>query len=240
MRTIFLWLLALTVGSCDPNKALPAAANSPSDREVTIVGSMRATLTEGKLTGAVATDTLDTGGLYGLGPAAYLRGEVLVLDGVGYRSRVAGPDSMVVEATLDLHPPFFVYTHQYEWYEYTVPAQVRTLPKLLDYLDRLTEDRLRPFVFRLAGPVVKADIHVQNLPEGTVPRTPEEAHRGQQNYTLRDRDVDMLGFFSTTHQGVFTHHDSYGHVHLITRERDLMGHVDSVRFGEQIKLYLRE
>ena len=239
MRALLMLFLGLSLSGCDPNK--PTVANRPSsDATVSVAGSMRATLFDGKLDGMIDLDTVERAGLYGLGPAEYLRGEVLVLDGVGYRSRVTGPADMVVEQTLDLDPPFFVYTHQHEWYEYTIPANVLDMPQLLDYLDRLTEDRLRPFVFRLSGPVESATIHVQNLAPGVVPRSPKEAHRGQQNYVLRNRQVDMLGFFSTTHQGVFTHHDSYGHVHLITRDRTLMGHLDEVTFGENLKLYLRE
>ena len=231
-------LLALT--ACDPNW-VPPGQTIASDSALTIAGSMAATTRQGKLSGSIDLDTLQNrNGLYGLGPGEYLRGEVLVFDGRGYLSQVDGPDGMTVRETMALRPPFFVYTHQRTWNEYTVPVTVRTLKQFVDYLDQLTIGDPRPFVFRLAGPVEQAKIHIQNLPDGVVPESPEEAHRGQREYTLRDREVDILGFFSTEHQGVFTPLDSYVHLHLITRERDAMGHLDGVMFGEGMKLFLPE
>jgi acetolactate decarboxylase len=47
--------------------------------------------------------------------------------------------------------------------------------------------------------VKKATIHVVNLPKGTKVTSPEDAHKGEQKFTLQDRDVDMIGFFSTEH-----------------------------------------
>lgn len=236
MRTATLpLLLCWLLCACDPNRAPPAEARPPT---LTALGSMRETLRQGKLAGVVYVDTLTHPNLYGLGPAEYLRGEILVFDGKGYRSRVAGPDSMVVEQTLELRPPFFVYTHQLSWNEYTLPGNVRTLPQLIDYVERLQTGYEAPTAFRLEGTVREATIHVQNLAAGVVPQSPEEAHRGQQNYKLKNRRVDLLGFFSKHHQGVFTHHDSYGHVHLITHERDQLGHLDAVEMEAGMKLFL--
>ena len=80
-------------------------------------------------------------------------------------------------------------------------------------------------------------IHVQNLPEGTKVSSPEEAHQGQTNFTLKNEQVEIVGFFSTEHQGIFTHHDSYLHMHLLTTDESKMGHLDQVESTE-MKLYL--
>ncbi len=240
MKLPILLLIAWLLLACDPNRPAPGQAIA-SDTSLTVAGSMEATMRGGKLSGSIDLDTLQNReGLYGLGPGEYLRGEVLIFDGRGYLSRVDGPDGMTVTQTMQLRPPFFVYTHQRTWNEYTVPTDVRTLDQFVDYLDQLTIGDPRPFVYRLAGPVERATIHIQNLPEGTVPTSPEEAHRGQQTYALKDRQVDILGFFSTSHQGIFTPLDSYVHMHLITHERDRMGHLDGVVFGEGMKLFLPE
>ena len=78
----------------------------------------------------------------------------------------------------------------------------------------------------------KADIHIQNLPEGTPVSSPQEAHQGQTNYVLENRKVEIVGFFSKEHQGVFTHHDSFVHLHLITQDRRQMGHLDEMLLGK--------
>lgn len=82
-----------------------------------------------------------------------------------------------------------------------------------------------------------ATIHIQNLPEGTKVSSPQEAHQGQTNYELFNENVEIVGFFSTQHKGVFTHHDSYVHMHLITKDESKMGHVDELEI-RKLKLYL--
>ena len=74
-------------------------------------------------------------------------------------------------------------------------------------------------------------IHVVSLPPGSIVSSPDEAHRGQVNYVLEGNEVEILGFFSRRHKGIFTHHDSNVHVHLITRDKSMMGHVDKLEFG---------
>jgi acetolactate decarboxylase len=39
----------------------------------------------------------------------------------------------------------------------------------------------------------------------------------------------LLGFFSTGHKAVFTHHDTNIHVHYISWDNKLMGHLDLLR-----------
>jgi acetolactate decarboxylase len=102
----------------------------------------------------------------------------------------------------------------------------------------MSTSKPRPFVFRLSGRVKQADIHVANLPNGVFPSEPKEALTGQQSYQLTDRDVEIVGFFSVHHQGIFTDLDSYGHLHLITTDRDLMGHLDGLQPGAGMRLFL--
>ena len=53
--------------------------------------------------------------------------------------------------------------------------------------------------------------------------------------------AEFSGFFSTEHQGVFTHHDSFVHIHLITPDKKRMGHVDYFRIKKgTAKLFLPE
>ena len=91
----------------------------------------------------------------------------------------------------------------------------------------------------MKGQIDSAKIHILNLPKGTKVSSPEEAHQGQINYAIGNSEVEIVGFFSTEHKGIFTHHDSNVHMHLITTDRRKMGHLDKVLFGSgDIKLYL--
>lgn len=242
MRSVLvLFTVYFLLTACDPNRELPGTVGRV-DADLSVSGSMRATMRDGQLQGTIDLDTLsDREGLYGLGPAEYLRGEVMVYDGEIYRSRVGEEETaMIVERTDKVRPPFFVHTRQRNWAEYNIPPNVRDLDDLVDYVGELRIGNEAPTVFRLTGKVASAQIHVQNLPEGVIPTSPREAHQGQRRYTFKNREVDVLGFFSTHHQGVFTHHDSYGHLHLITHERDMMGHLDELVVGEGMKLFMPE
>ena len=237
MRDILLWwvcfLILLTGCESKPKKN---EISSYSD--IQIAGAMRNVMWKGELQGLLElTELQDKNGLYGLGPESFLRGELLINDGQSYVSRVTSDSSMTVEKTSSVSAPFFVYGYVNEWREMELPVQVKDISQLERFLDDQTKTFKRPFAFKLKGIVDAADIHVQNLPEGTEVSSPEEAHQGQTDYHLSNEPVDIIGFFSTNHQGVFTHHDSYLHMHLITNDETMMGHLDAVTFGN-MKLYL--
>ena len=209
---------------------------------VNIVGEMRNVMWKGELEGNIHLDTIaNKTHLYGLGPVEYLRGEIVILDGKAYRSSVLSDTTMIVNETYELKAPFFAYTHISSWREQTLPDSVQTIPQLEQFLDKLTQSPIRPFMFKLSGTVEEALIHVVNLPEGSAVSSPEEAHQGQVDYKINDRPSDIVGFFSTAHQTIFTHHDTFLHMHLITADRQMMGHLDDVVFAKgSMKLYLPE
>lgn len=201
--------------------------------EVVVTGAMRNVMWKGELSGRIMLDTIgDKEALYGLGPVSRLAGEILIHDGRAYVARVSSDTTMTVEETFQVSAPFFVHSHVRAWEELALPEDVRTIGALEEHLDAHTKEIRRPFAFKLAGRVRSAGIHVQNLPEGAEVSSPAEAHQGQVNYQLADEEVDIVGFFSTEHQGVFTHHDTFLHMHLITKDRTLMGHLDRAEFGE--------
>jgi acetolactate decarboxylase len=68
--------------------------------------------------------------------------------------------------------------------------------------------------------------------------SPAEAHQNQVSYQLNNEQVEVIGFFSTEHKAVFTHHDSFLHMHLLTADKSKIGHLDEALFGKGIKLYL--
>jgi acetolactate decarboxylase len=227
-------LLILVLTACTP----PVTPQIYPD--IRIAGAMRNVMWKGELSGIISLDTIqDRNGLYGLGPLSYLQGELLINDGQVYVSRVLSDSTMTVEENDRVSAPFFVYGNATNWREIPLPDSVRRILDLERFVDRQTREAKRPFVFKLQGTVASADIHIQNLPAGATVSSPQEAHRGQTNYTLENESVDIIGFFSTEHQGVFTHHDSYLHMHLITTDRQQMGHLDAAAFKKgKISLFL--
>lgn len=195
---------------------------------------------KGQLQGSINLDTIkNKQRLYGLGPVEGLRGEILIIDGTAYKSTVVDDNNMMVEETFAVKAPFFVRGYVSHWEEKALPSEIRTLHDLEEYLNKLARKKDKPFVFRLTGGVEKASIHIVNLPEGSTVSSPAEAHRGQVNYSLENEQVEIVGFFSRNHQSVFTHHDTFMHLHLITKDKTKMGHLDSIMIkGGTMKLYM--
>ncbi len=238
--TALTLLLFLVAALCCRQRSTPTAAATAREpgpsaaggsSAVRFAGAMRNVMHKGELFGTIAIDTIAPRDyLYGVGPVEYLTGEILVLDGKQYVARIRPDNTVAVGEESGLRAPFFVYANVGAWRPVALPESVTTLVRLEEFLDRSSRDLPRPFAFRLTGKVGRAAFHIMNLPAGTPVRSPEDAHRFDRNVTVAGRTSEIVGFFSTEHQGIFTHHDSRVHLHLITADHALLGHVDSLEF----------
>jgi acetolactate decarboxylase len=207
--------------------------------EIKIVGEMRNVMWKGQLYGNINLDTIaNKEHLFGLGPVEYLSGELMIFDGKAYKSTVLTPTTMKVEETFITKAPFFGYANIEKWEEQNLPDSVKTLTQLETYINAISQRSKRPFFFKLEGEISSANIHIVNLPKGSKVSSPDEAHKGQTNYQLQNEIVDILGFFSTEHKAIFTHHDTFLHLHLITKDRSKMGHLEQVELKGTVKLFL--
>ena len=207
---------------------------------VTIVGAMKNVMWKGQLYGTIYLDTIaNKKNLYGLGPAEYLAGELVIVNGKAYKSTVITDSTMKVEETYNVKAPFFGYSNVDRWVEQILPDSIHTSAQLENYLSLSTTGVRRPFLFRLEGAVKMATVHIVNLPAGTKVKSPDDAHQGQKKYNLKDEQVEIVGFFSTGHQAILTHHDTFLHMHLITADKTKMGHLEEVLFNHNVRLYLQ-
>ena len=229
------------MASCGTNQSTQQE-NENSNNSVKIVGAMRNVMHKGELFGTISLDTIsNTSHLYGLGPLEYLKGEILIIDGKSFVSRVVSDTTMSVEENWKVKAPFFVSANVEKWVKIDFPDSIQTIPQLEIFLETISENNQRPFVFKVSAIVQSGDIHLVNLPEGTEVHSPEEAHQEQKNYPLDNEQAELIGFFSTEHQGIFTHHDSYVHIHLITNDQKKMGHLDKVMLKKgTVQLFLPE
>jgi acetolactate decarboxylase len=211
-----------------------------NNHRVNLVGEMRKVMWEGELDGVINLDTIRTKeNVYGLGPVDFLTGEILIIDGVSYVSTVTSDSTMKVDESYSVKAPFFAYDHIEAWKDHTLPDSIRTIKQLESYLDVVTRQLSRPFMFKITGMAETATIHIVNLPAGSTVSSPSEAHQGQIDYELVNEQMEIVGFFSKEHKAIFTHHDSYVHMHLITKNREKMGHLDEILFKVgSLTLYL--
>lgn len=231
-------ILALSIlYSCD-RKQTQKSASKEMYPDVKIAGAMRDVMWKGELEGKIKLDTIsEKEGLFGLGPVSFLQGEIIIRDGVTYVSKVVSDSTMEVQVLEGVSAPFLVSAQVSEWNDIELPSTVKSIQDVETFIDEETQKHKRPFAFLLKGQVSQAKIHIQNLPEGTNVSNPDEAHQGQISYSIGEENVEIVGFFSTQHQGIFTHHDSYLHMHLMTEDESKMGHLDELEI-EEMRLYL--
>jgi acetolactate decarboxylase len=207
---------------------------------VIATGAMKNTMFEGQLAGLIQMDSLATPGTYGLGPLEYLQGELLLIDGTCFVATTTGSRTMQVDVEHgDVRAPFFVHQLVNEWRALDLPGDVTDLASLDAFLTATFGEGVPPFAFRITGLFESIQVHVLDVPPGTEINGPEDAHRHKEHFTINDREAETIGFFSTQHRRVFTHHDANIHVHAITVEKDWMGHVEKMQFDpRKVRLWV--
>lgn len=240
MRALGLFLLLISLTSCQPNTShseaeatttdSAALKSLPSFAPLEVTKAMRRVMWQGKLDASIRLDSIVSKQkhFYGIGPLEGLQGELLVWNDTVYLSQCF-PDSLSVCMANRSGAPFFVGAYSDTWEPVEWDPNIRGLKDLENYLLAQYDSSAR-FAFRLMGSIDRAKIHVQNHADGAVIRSPEQAHAGQVHWELPEQEVLILGFFSTQDQGVFTHHDSFLHLHLLSADKQWMGHLDSIQF----------
>ncbi len=207
--------------------------------EIYFAGEMRKVMRQGDFSNHISLDTIPfTTNTYGLGPLEGLQGELLVIGGKSYRSTLQN-DTIYMEETQESKAPFFAYTDAETWRDYPLPDTVRNLQELENYLLQIFPDENKPFTIMIKGEIERATFHIVNLPTGVYVRSHDELIKYKRYFELQNEEVEIIGFFSKAHRGIFMHHDSFLHLHIITNDRKQMGHLDEITFIKDFtKLYI--
>ncbi|MGH7331369.1 MAG: hypothetical protein ACREKS_01215 [Candidatus Rokuibacteriota bacterium] len=168
--------------------------------------------------------------LYALGPLEGLRGEISVFDGVPLIARVRA-GTVVVDVDGGAGACFLVYADAATWHWTTLPAPLLGGHEEL-YVRRLAaehdlHDGVAPLAFLLRGVATTLGFHVLDKRDG-LPHSPERHEQAKVRFTLHNREVEVIGFHSTAHRGIFTPADSNVHMHFRTTDGQVSGHVEGM------------
>lgn len=204
--------------------------------------TMREMFTTGDISGKVTlTPLTKTPHLYAVGPGENLRSELLVWDGVVQESRVSNGRAQITVAP-DARAVFLVYAYVPKWQGVVVPPTVKTSAQLLSWVKTAAQkaglSSEQPFPFLLTGIVEQAEYHIVDTPNDGTPFTREKHDKHKWHATLRNEAVEILGFYSEKHAGVFVHHTSPAHLHLRSKNGKAMGHLDGFTPGNGLFLSL--
>ena len=210
--------------------------------EVKVAGAMKNIMMKGDLSAHLNLDTLNKTNLYGLGPVAGLKGEIIVLDGKVYTTSVDGKELKNKENKI-ADAAMLVYSYVPKWKAVTIDAAVSNYTELELLIEKKAAangfDTDKPFAFRVVSTKAKASYHVIDWKEGTA-HTMDNHKQFAYTGKMANSPVTMLGFYSKHHQSIFTHHTSFMHVHIMDDKIKTVGHLDELQIKGLLTVYLPE
>jgi acetolactate decarboxylase len=211
-----------------------------TDSLVQWVGAQRNVLA-GDLSGRIALSTLARlQHLYAVGPLAELRGEISIFDGVPLISR-AVDGGIRTDIDFSGEACFLVYAQVDAWREIEMPepiADEATLQEaIVNIALRMAIDVSRPFPFMIRATPERALFHVLDKRDG-LGHNAELHEKAKVRFAIIAQSVEIVGFYSHFHRGVFTPLNSNFHMHVRTLDNALSGHLDVIRSVQNARLYL--
>lgn len=169
--------------------------------------------------------------LYAVGPEEGLKGEITIWDSTPLLSEIEG-GKLLVKKTFNRKACFLVYGQVSRWkpVESSDAISHQSSSKQIQALAKANGLNTEiPFAFLMKGKAKSVRFHVLNKTDELPPDgTTQQHEKAKVTFTLLDQPVEILGFYSEHHQGVFTHHDSFVHLHVKTPDGKQSGHVEAL------------
>lgn len=181
--------------------------------------------------------------LYAVGPLENLQGEITIWDGKALISRIKN-QQLQVDNQLTGKACFLVYGQAASWKTIKLKSSLS-----LSQVDEIVKsnaikygiDTQRPFPFLLSGTAKSARYHIMNRTDAKPPAPGPGSHEtAKVHFTIDNSPVELLGFYSEKHQGIFTHHNSFVHLHIKTPDDKIAGHLENVELEPGATLLLPE
>jgi acetolactate decarboxylase len=208
--------------------------------EVKVAGALSNIMVDGDLSAHISFDTLNKTSLYGLGPAVGLKGEVVILDGKVYTSEKVGSGLENQQNTVN-SAAMLVYSNVKEWKEVIVIDTVQSYAELEKLVSQTAAknnlDMKKPFPFRVKSIAQKTAYHVIDWKK-EVEHTMDNHKQFAYVDSFQNKELEFLGFYSTRHKSVFTHHTTNMHIHFLEKASKTVGHLDNVQIGGAMSIFL--
>lgn len=210
--------------------------------EVKVAGAMRNIMMEGDLSAHMNMDTLNKTHLYGLGPVAGLKGELIILDGKVY-STARNDAGLINQKDKVSQAAMLVYSKVEHWKAFRQEVNIPDYAALENMVKQTAEKAgyytEKPFAFRIEAAPQKTSLHVIDWKEGAA-HTMDNHKQFAYTDSLKGKAVELLGFYSAHHKSIFTHHTTNMHVHTLEKSTGVVGHLDNVQHTGLITIYLPE
>lgn len=225
---------AIVLSACQSNH------EKTTEVEVKFSGALK-TLMSGNIEPVMSLDSLSVKKqLYALGAAAHLKGEIQIFDSKPSNSFVLD-SSLQIRDSYQQKASLLVYAEVAEWDSFQIEKN-DIHNTLEDHIFKIASDNginvEKPFPFLLEGKVASLYWHVINWKDGDSIHNHKKHKESGLNGRLKNSEVQIIGFYSTQHKAVFTHHTTNVHMHFKTLDNRLAGHIDDLDFSEALTLKL--
>ncbi|MFM2059138.1 MAG: hypothetical protein RLY71_3523 [Pseudomonadota bacterium] len=243
------WVAAVAVlGACATVAYTPLRAGL-----IEFGGSQKTIFDTGRAAAVVPVAAFSgAGDLQGVGAVSGLDGEITVLNGKPYVTKVKG-DNYTMDHGSDHHATFAVWARVASWTEQAVPPEVKGYVELQNFVKARAQaagiDVGQPFPFQITGAPAEVKWHINvDLTDGKAV-TPELFAKSKANYVARNEAMNIVGFYSEKHPGVFI--SAYApaipqggsarnamHIHLVSKDGKSAGHIDNLTLAPGMVLRL--
>ena len=203
-------------------------------------GALRAVLAGDLGSHASLEPLADLAHLYAVGPLAGLRGEITVVDGRPYVSRVED-GRIVVDPSFHHEAAFLVWAEIARWHDLDIPDTMLDDRGLEDFVvERSRESGMAiemPFAFVVTGMAARVSLHILDRRYDR-PHSRERHEEIKVPFAIERCAVEVVGFCSQRHAGIFVPAGRRTHMHVCSRDGAVAGHVDDLRLGPGMTLRL--
>jgi alpha-acetolactate decarboxylase len=208
--------------------------------EVKYYGALK-TMMSGNIQSVISLDSLSNKkNLYALGAMENLKGEIQIFNSKPSNSSVLD-SSLQIKNSYNIKAALLVSAEVKEWNTIEI-SNMTTKNDLENTLFEIAKtngiNTEKPFPFLLEGTLASLDWHVINWKEGDTVHNHKKHKEAGLFGNLRNIPVQILGFYSTKHKTVFTHHSTNMHLHFKTNDHEIAGHVDDLQLGNKMILKL--
>lgn len=208
--------------------------------EVKVLGAMKNVMMKGDLSAHADIDTINKQHLYGLGPVAEMKGEIMILDGKVFTTAKDGKKLLNQQDKVS-KAAFLVYSNVEKWKAFSINASINSYAELETLVEITAKqngyDGEKPFAFKIDATPKNISYHVIDWKEGTV-HTMENHKQFAYAGSFTNSKMTLLGFYSKHHQSIFTHHTTFMHVHLLDEKTKTVGHLEELKVKGFITFYL--
>lgn len=221
-----------------------AACNANKSFEVDYYGALKNAMKQNDLSSHISSDDLDLTNFYALGALEGLKGELLILNGEVYTSiqKDTLRTKVIINKPDQFSANFMVGARIDEWSSFEIPFDVKTKTELEEFVAKTGLeygiDSTAAFPFLIEGLTTSISWHVVNWNKEDTVHTHEKHVKSGAYASGLGEKVTVLGFYSNQHHGIFTHHSSNIHLHVLNENKTIMGHLDDFVLGERMILKL--